>query len=437
MAWQEVRFVRVQAWGEDVGVVAPGRSRAYEFEYEPSWRRRGIELAPSLMPVGDRRATCSFPGLPLATFQGLPPMLADAVPDKFGNSLIAAALAREGLQPGAINALDRMAYVGTRSMGALTFVPDQGPRHEPTVVELTEVVEAARRAVEGDLADEQGKTQALHQLIMVGTSAGGARAKAVIAWNRQTNEMRAGNLDNPPGFEQFLLKFDGLGADQQLGATRDYGRTEMAYYLMATSAGIDMAESHLLEEGGRAHFVTRRFDRPGTDGDRLHLQSLCALEAIDFNETGTNEYASLMVAAESLAPGHREQLFRRIAFNVLASNNDDHSKNFSFLMDRSGQWSISPAYDVTFAYDPSNRWTRQHLMGVEGNFDLPSWSDLLRFADRFSVPGAKQILDEVANAVSQWAGFATQVGLSVDRQREVQSRLAEIEIAAGGRGVRR
>lgn len=430
MVWKPVEVIRVQAWGRDVGALAPG-GRAYVFEYEPSWLRSGIELAPSLMPLPRRRGvTFSFPELPWATFQGLPPMLADAVPDRFGNSLIAAALAREGVQPADVTPLDRMAYLGARTMGALTFHPNRSPQHESSAIELKEIVEAARRAVRGDLGAEDTRTHAVNQLITVGASAGGARAKAVLAWNRKTGEIRAGNLAAEPGFEEWLMKFDGLGEDLQLGTGQEYGRTEYAYYLMAQEAGIDMADSRLLEEGGRAHFVTRRFDRPGTDGQRLHLQSLCALEGLDFNGIDTNEYASYLLAVNRLVPASAQEAFRRMVFNVLASNNDDHTKNFSFLMDEQGVWSLAPAYDITFAYNPRGEWTRRHLMGVQGNFDIPTVREMQALADRFQIPAVGDVIDRVADAVQQWSRFAAEAGVGADRTAEIENRLREVRSAA-------
>lgn len=422
MPYRQVELLRVYAWGNYVGAIARTASRrGYVFEYDPSWVRRGLELAPQLMPVAGRRQQYAFDTLSAETFYGLPPLLADSVPDRFGNSLIGAALAREGVQPGQVSALDRLAYVGARGMGALTYEPDNTPIHRPTVV-LAEIVEAARAAIRGDLTDQDVRTDAMNQLMTVGTSAGGARAKAVLAWNRTTNEMRAGGIGAPEGFEQWLLKFDGMGVDQQLGDTQDYGRTEYAYYLMAGASGVTMSESRLLHEGGRAHFMTKRFDRPGAE-TRLHMQSLCALGALDFNEIGVHEYASLLLMVDALRPSDLEEAFRRIVLNVLAFNHDDHTKNFSFLMTEDGNWSLSPAYDVTFAYDPSNRWTAKHLMGVDGRFEGITRADLLRLADRFAVPGAREVVDQVAAAVGRWGEFADEAGLSAARTAEVGTHL--------------
>lgn len=433
MAYRRVEVLRVNAFGHPVGAVAASSTgRAFAFEYEPSWLRRGIQLAPILMPAQVRgRREFEFPRLNADTFMDLPPMLADSAPDRFGNGIIDAALARQGVGLSEVTALDRLAYVGGRGMGALTFVPDTSPRFEPTSLELRRLVEAARSALEGRL-DESGATESLNQLLSVGTSAGGARAKAVVAFNPGTGEMRAGGIDAPEGFEQWLLKFDGVGADQQLGAGGDYGRTEYAYSLMAAAAGVEMSSTRLVEEGGRAHFFTKRFDRGGSgaDADRLHMQSLCALVGADFNQVGVHDYASLFTTARALglevAGADGVQLLRRAAFNVLASNNDDHTKNHAYLMDANGDWSLAPAYDLTFAYNPAGEWTSQHLMSIGGEFGVITRRHLHNLGDRFDVPGYRLVVGEVADAVSRWREFAAAAAVGDDRASRVESRLREV-----------
>lgn len=423
MAFTQVDVLEVRAWGETVGALAAGERGVAAFEYASSWR--GRELSPLLMPMSPRGRIWSFPALSRDTFHGLPPLLADSAPDRFGNAVIAAALAAEGIPANQVRPLDRLAYVGERAMGAITFHPAQSPSSSATALELAHLVEAARAAVQGSLADDQ-RTESISELLQVGSSAGGARAKAIIAWKRDTNELRAGGIAAPAGFEQWLLKFDGVGQDAQLGSGGEYGRTEFAYSLMAQAAGITMSECRILEEGGRAHFMTRRFDRPGTEGERIHMQSLCALVAADFNEVGAHDYASLFLAAEQLGLNTTEELFRRVCFNVFAANNDDHTKNHTFLMREDGTWQLSPAYDVTYAYNPNNVWLRQHLMSVNGKFEGISRRDLLSLADQFSVPGARAILNEVTEAVAQWPGFAADAGISAARTAEVAETLREI-----------
>jgi len=426
--FKRVELLEVRAWGELVGVIAHNQSGVATFEYAPTWNK---ELSPILMPLSPRRIW-SFPDLPRATFYGLPPLIADSAPDRFGNTVIAAALAREGMSAHEVRPIDRLAYVGERAMGALTFHPAQSPDSHATPFELAALVQAARSAVQGSL-DSSERTDAINELLQVGSSAGGARAKAIIAWNPTTNEIRSGGISAPDGFEEWLLKFDGVGSDTQLGASGQYGRTEYAYSIMARGAGIDMAACHLLEEGGRAHFMTRRFDRPGSTGDRVHMQSLCALAGLDYNLQASHDYASLFLAADELGVDETEQIFRRACFNIVASNNDDHTKNHSFVMDQLGTWSLSPAYDVTYAYNRSNQWLRQHLMSVNGRFSEVRSSDLLTMADQFEVVDAQTILNEVIDAVSAWPKIAQDCGVSTDRVLEVEKRLAEIRTELSAR----
>lgn len=421
MGYEHVQVLRVRAWGRDVGALAAGR-RGHTFEYEPTWVRTGIELAPLLMGTRERTRVFRFPHLDELTFYGLPPMLADAVPDRFGNALINATLAREGVDARDVSALDRLAYVGERAMGALTFHPESHPRIRATAIEMNELVTAARLALQGNLNDDILRTGAMQELIAVGTSAGGAHAKAVLAWNRATGQMRAGNVDVPDGFEQWLLKFDGLDQDG-LGASRQDGRVEYAYHLMAVDAGVEMSACELLEEGERAHFITRRFDRPGTGGDRLHAQTLCALAGMDFNQLDTHDYASLFTTMRALGIADTEQALRRVAFNVLAANVDDHTKNIAFLMGADGTWQLAPAYDLTFTHDPAGRYTNRHLMSVNGHFEDVTVADLLVLADRFEVPGARRVIAEVSDAVGRWPEHASRAGVSRARIEQIHARL--------------
>lgn len=429
MAFQQVEILEVRAWGRTVGAITQVPGEDYgAFEYDPQWRRP--ELSPLLMPLAGRRRVWTFPRLPYETFHGLPPLVAGSVPDDFGNAVINAALQREGMRPEQIRPLDRLAYVGTRAMGALTYHPAQSPEHEATAIEMAHLVEGARRAVYGSLAEGE-RTDAISEIISVGISAGGARAKAIIALDPRTDEVLAGGIDAPRGFEQWLIKFDGVGEDSELGRGGGYGRTEYAYWLMAKQAGVEMDECRLLEEGGRAHFMTRRFDRPGDAGERLHMQSLNDLLALDFRQRGTHDYASLFQAAEDLGIDGREQLFRRMSLNVLGSNNDDHTKNHAFLLGEEGVWELAPAYDVTFAWNPEGFWTSQHLMGVDGRFSGIGKNDLLAVADRFQVPGAVRVLGEVAEAVAAFPDFAREAGLAETRANAIQERLLEVRAEAG------
>jgi serine/threonine-protein kinase HipA len=412
--YEPVDVVEVRCWGSRVGAIARDpNSGFYAFEYEPSWAGSGVELAPITMPTTAAAGPFVFPTLPTATYSRLPAMLADALPDDFGNALTTAYLAGEGIRPVDITPLDRLAYLGNRGIGALEFHPFRCPRtRKSTAIKLSELVVAARSALAGDIGSEDGITQALRHLIAVGTSAGGARAKAVVALNPATGELRSGQVPADPGFEQWLLKFDGMGADPDLGVTAHFGRIEFAYHRMALAAGIDMTECRLVEEGGRAHFMTRRFDRTD-DGRKIHTQTLCALGHLDFRQIGTHDYAQLFLLLEQLGlgPDTRQEVFRRMTFNVAAAICDDHTKNVSFLLPQGGSWQLSPAYDVTHAHAPSSKWTRQHLMAVNGHTVGITRHDVLEVGDRFAVPAASDVYEEVLKAVAMWRTFADEASV--------------------------
>ena len=422
---KDVPVIEVRIWEQRVGAVALDRKLGfYAFAYEPVWRRTAIELAPFTLPIDDRSATFVFPNLPIPTFHRLPGMLADALPDAFGNALIDAWMAQHGMEKSAVTPLDRLAYMGRRGMGALEFKPARGSHKESAApLEMKSLVEAARKLIKGDLTRDAHTQAALANIIHVGTSAGGARAKAVLAWNPKTNIILSGQFDAAEGFDHWLLKFDGIGKDSELGTGADYGRIEYAYYLMAKRAGIDMQDCRLLEENGRAHFMTRRFDRHVVDGKTIkhHVQTLCAMEHLDFKQRGTHAYAQLFIVASRLNLGDAAlgQVFRRMAFNVMARNCDDHTKNFAFLMKQRENWELAPAYDVTHAYNPNGEWTYQHLMSVNGKFSDIESKDLLREADRFGVARADDLLKEVQAAIESWPEFAREAGLSASASARV------------------
>ena len=403
-----IKVIEVRIWDRLVGALAfDPQASAYAFEYAPEWSRDGVELAPLMMPVGARRPRFVFPALDRDAFHGLPGLIADALPDDFGNQLIDAWMAQRGIDRSAVSVLDRLAYMGRRGMGALEFRPARGSHVESAApLQMQQLVEEARRSIHADLSDPDDTQTALANIIRVGTSAGGARAKAVVAWNPDTQELRSGQFDVAPGFEHWLLKFDGVGRDLELGASADYGRIEYAYYRMATAAGITMSDSRLFEENGRAHFMTRRFDRDGND--KLHLQSLCALQHMNYRQRQTHAYESLFLSIHALGldSAAMTQAFLRMAFNVAGKNHDDHTKNFAFLLPRNGAWRLTPAYDVTYAYNPMGEWTARHLMSVNGKFDDIGRADLLTVADRFSIPGARAAIDAVNAAIADWPAHA-------------------------------
>jgi serine/threonine-protein kinase HipA len=406
----------VRLWGRMIGAVSvdgPGEIAA--FEYTDAFQRSGIEVAPLMMPLAGR--VYQFPELPQQSFHGLPGMLADALPDKFGNAVIDAWLASQGRLPGEIDAVERLCYTGTRGMGAMEFRPALGPtpnRSTPVqvdaLVELASEVLRSREHLDASFADKH-KEHALREILRVGASAGGARAKAVIAWNRQTNEVRSGQVKAPEGFEYWLLKFDGVSnnRDKELADPKGYGAIEYAYALMAKAAGIQMAECRLFEENGRRHFMTRRFDRLA-DGEKLHMQSLGAIAHMDFNNAGGHSYeqALLVIRRLGLSMDDIEEQFRRMVFNVVARNQDDHVKNIAFLMDKRGTWSLAPAFDMTYSYNPDGAWTGRHQMGLNGKRDGFTVDDFKSVAETVSMKRgrAEAILGEVIHAVRRWREFA-------------------------------
>jgi serine/threonine-protein kinase HipA len=388
----------------------------YAFAFTPEWRQTGVDLAPLTMARDAAQEVFIFPNLPELTFYRLPGMLADALPDAFGNALIDAWMAKQGIAKHEITPLDRLAYMGKRGMGALELHPEHGSHRESSApLEMQTLVEEARKLIEGNLNVDREAQAALANILRVGTSAGGARAKAVIAWNPLTNVIRSGQFDAAPGFEHWILKFDGMGLDAELGTGADYGRIEYAYHLMAREAGIEMSTCRLLEENGRAHFMTRRFDRQVVEGRTLkhHMQTLCAMDHLDFRQRGTHAYAQLFLAINRLKLGDaaRDQAFRRMCFNVMARNCDDHTKNFSFRLKQGGAWEFAPAYDVTHAHNPRGEWTNQHLMSVNGKFDQITREDLLEEGDRFMVRRPKDLIADIRGAVENWSAHAKAAAL--------------------------
>lgn len=413
MTIKKVERLDVYIWNQLVGSVAmDSQLDFYAFAYAKQFAKSGIELSPLHMPLNNTETPFVFTDLPRATYRLLPSMLADALPDDFGNALIDRYMVSNGISSAAVTALDRLAYMGSHSMGALEFKPNYDPRnHTPTILELNNLVTQARSVIVGSMENDESANAALRSIIEVGTSAGGARAKAVIAYNPKTKEIRSGRSSIPENFEHWLLKFDGMGIDKELGISQDYGRIEYAYYIMAKAAGIYMSDCGLLEENGRAHFMTKRFDRENTK--KHHVQTLCAINHLDYKKKATNSYEQLFITMKQLNLEYNAmvQAFRRLAFNVLAFNCDDHTKNISFILRQGQDWDLAPAYDLTFAHNPDGEWTYQHLMSVNGKFKDIASADLLTAADRFGIGNAKQILNEVTQAIDSWPTFATQAGV--------------------------
>lgn len=383
------------------------------FEYTASFLKDGPEVSPIVLKL--RKGIFSFPELSRRTYHGLPGLLADSIPDKFGNALIDAWLARKGWRKEDFSPVDRLCYMGSRGMGALAFKPALRRAEKKAVpVEIGEMIKLAQYVVDNHadmLVNLKDEDHALETIIRIGTSAGGARAKALIAWDRSTNEIRSGQVAPPAGFEPWIMKFDGL-SDKALGIPQNYGRVEYVYHLMATDAGIGMSECRLFEEHGRAHFMTRRFDRDRR-GQKVHMQSLCALSHYDFNMAGAYGYEQAFSTIQRLNSGYdaMEQMYRRMVFNVVARNQDDHTKNIAFLMDKEGKWSLSPAFDLIWAYNPSGSWTNQHQMSINGKRDGFTKEDLLTPARQFGIKHANRIIDEVAGSASRWPELARENGI--------------------------
>ena len=433
-------MARVKLWGRTIGVVSLEDGSAYTaFQYDPAFAQSGIQISPITMPLSDRVYT--FPELPPQTFHGLPGLLADSLPDRFGHALIDAWLATQGRTPDSFNAVERLCYVGARGMGALEFEPVLGPKAQPArkieidaLVKLASDVLSHRKNLKATFASASRKN-ALNDILRVGTSAGGARAKAVIAWNRETNEVRSGQIAAGRGFDYWLLKFDGVtgNRDKELEDPKGYGAIEYAYSLMARAAGVTMSECRLLEESGRRHFMSKRFDRL-EGGEKLHMQSLCALAHFDFNSAGAYAYeqALLVIRQLNLPMAAVEQQFRRMAFNLIARNQDDHVKNIAFLMDKASHWSLAPAYDVTYSYNPTGHWTATHQMSMNGKRDGFTLADFRACAQSASMKRgrAETIVDEVRAAVAKWPDYAEQAQVMKPWRDQIRRNL-RLDLKAG------
>lgn len=419
----------VKLWGKVIGAVSwdEGTELA-NFEYEPDFIDSGIEAAPITMPLSDQ--IYAFPALPRETFHGLPGLLADSLPDDFGNALINAWLAKEGRSPESFNPVERLCYTGDRGMGALEYVPSKGPSGTKSehldvkaLVELASEILTKRNDLESSFAPAD-REDSLQEILRVGTSAGGARAKAIIAWNPETDEVRSGQVKAGQGFFYWLLKFDGVSGnkDKELEDPAGYGLIEYAYYKMALAAGIDMKECRLLKENGRSHFMTRRFDRTDTGGE-IHMQSFCAIEHFDFKKAGAHSYEQALRTIRKLdmPMDTIEEQFRRMAFNIIGRNQDDHVKNIAFLMNRSGKWSLSPAFDMTYSYNPTGDWTSTHQMSLNGkrdNFDLKDFKACAKNAS-MKRGRAEEILQQVQDAVLKWKVFAKEAGVQDDISKSI------------------
>jgi len=424
-------LAKVNIWNEMVGAVAWDDVKGYAtFEFEESFLKKDLDLAPLKMSIAEAKngkRIFSFTNLNKETYKGLPGLLADSLPDRFGNRLIDVWLAQQGRNPDSFNPVERLCYIGKRGMGALEYEPILAPFDQTSAqLELGELVKLAKKILDErfDFKTNLSKKNesSLLEILRVGTSAGGARAKAIIAYNPETRDVRSGQIDNLKNYEYWIIKFDGV-SDKKLGDPKGYGRIEYAYYLMAKESGIKISESKLLFEDNYAHFMTKRFDR--IDNDKLHMQTLCALAHFDYNYPSSYSYeqAFQVIRQLKLSYENTEQLFLRMIFNVIARNQDDHTKNISFLMDKKGNWSLAPAYDVTFAFDPKNKWMKSHQMSINGKYDDINRNDILSLAKNMNIKKAGQKIENIIDAVSRWRDFAKEAKVSAEQIKYIQSTL--------------
>ncbi|MHC8509042.1 MAG: type II toxin-antitoxin system HipA family toxin [Rhodospirillales bacterium] len=407
--------VEVQLWDKRAGAAAWDDERGCaSFRYDDEFIESGLEIAPVMMPLSEE--IYQFDDLQERPYLGLPGLLADSLPDKFGNQLINGWFARRGFGQDDFSPIDRLCYIGGRAMGALAFEPVENPELESSAeVAVMDLINVAARIVakhEDFEAVFEENEDTVMNLLSVSTSAGGARAKALLAVHPDTNDVRSGQVKAPPGYGYWIFKFDGVNDERELEETGDIGRMEYAYYLMARDAGIEMAESRLFEESGRAHFMTRRFDRGG-NGEKLHMQSLAALNHYPWAQPGLVGYEELFQTVRRLQIGMPavEQCFRRMVFNVLARNHDDHAKNHAFLMRPDGTWSLAPAYDLTHSFKPGHRYTGNHQMSAAGKRDNFTRDDLVDIGKKFDLRRAADIFASVAEAVGRWRSHAEAANL--------------------------
>ncbi|MBP1539545.1 MAG: type II toxin-antitoxin system HipA family toxin [Prevotella sp.] len=404
-----VDVAKVRMFGIPVGTFSwDGRYDVARFEYDYSFIGRGLEPSPLMMPVREGRIY-SFGNLGRDTFQGLPGMLADSLPDTYGRALFEKWLAMTGRTSG--NPIESLCFLGKRCMGALEFEPAiEGAYDSNVKFEIDKLVEVAKEALSEKAAFaanmEDNKKAAIAEILRLGTSAGGQRAKAIIAYNRETGEVKSGQVEAPAGFDYYLIKLDGVSAKAGFRETENYGRLEYSFYKLATMCGIEMSECSLVEENGRAHFLTKRFDRKA--GKKTHMQTLCGIAHFDYrlHRAYSYEQAFNVMRALRLSYSEARQMFRRMVFNVVIRNQDDHTKNISFLMEEDGKWHLSPAYDMGYAFNPNGGWTATHQMSINEKFDGITRQDLLAFASRNNIKDAASVIDEVCEVASHWEDVA-------------------------------
>lgn len=423
-----VEVAKIILWDNFVGALAWDSSKNYAFfEFDNKFLKNGLDIAPIKMPIDEALEGSnlfSFPLLNFDTFKGLPGLFADSLPDRFGNKLIDAWLVGQSRTVNTMNSIERLCYIGKRGMGALEYEPAfYKEEHNSHSLEIDELV----RLTKDILAEKVNfstsiKNKGVKDIIKIGTSAGGARAKAVIAYNQETGDVRSGQIDGLKGYDYWLLKFDGV-TNKQLGDPIGFGKIEYAYYLMAKECGIDMMESRLLKENDRHHFITKRFDR--LNSEKLHVQTLCALEHFDYNEPAMYSYEQAFQTMRKLRLPFTdaEQFFRRMVFNVVARNQDDHTKNISFIMDKQGVWRLSSAYDITYSYNPESYWTRVHQMSINGKRHEITLTDILEVGKQMNIKKAKDIVEQISSVVSNWYVYASKSEIKTEQAKKILKQL--------------
>jgi len=425
----------VKIWGELVGAVAWDETTGIAtFEYDPKFKSRGWDISPLQMPIDAGNTIFQFPALrkksdpALDTFKGLPGLLADMLPDRYGNELINLWLAQQGRPLDNLNPVEMLCFIGSRGMGALEFEPTIFKESKRTfAIEMESLVDIAKKILskkEVFVTNLQAnEANSILEILRIGTSAGGARPKAVIAYNEKTGEVRSGQTNAPKGFSHWLIKLDGV-SDAQLGTSNGYGRVEMAYYNMAIACGINMMESRLLEENGRAHFMTKRFDRE-SGSTKHHIQTFCAIKHFDFNLVNSFSYEQLFQTMRELKLPYpdAEQMFRRMVFNVLARNCDDHTKNFAFRLKQDGKWELAPAYDICHAYQPKHQWVSQHALSINGKRTNITKKDLLEIGKLIKNKKRKEVIKEISKTVGKWKEFADDVNVEEGLREEIRGSL--------------
>ena len=418
--------VRVKLWGTVIGYLHRQDNGLIGFQYDEDFISSGINVSPIKMPLSNM--TYSFPGLSEVTFKGLPGLVADSLPDKFGNIVIKKYLESLDRTEDSLTSLEKLCYTGKRGMGALEYEPSTDIVNDDAPVDIDALTKLASEILsEKESLHIKHNKDMVAQLMQCSSSVGGARAKTLIAWNPETNDIRSGQVNAGKGYEYWLLKFDDISNNKDKDSTPDsgeYTRIEYAYYLMAKAAGIEMSECRLYKENGRAHFMTKRFDRIGSKGEKLHMQSLCAIAHMDFNSPRAYSYEEAFSVMRQMKLSHTDfvQLYKRMVFNELAKNYDDHTKNIAFLMNKKGEWSLAPAFDMTFSYSKDSVWVNSHQMLINGKYEKIQKEDFRKVADKAGLKKseAEKCIEQVENAVSMWSDFAKEAGLSSERTKIIK-----------------